>query len=166
MLKRTFSMSLFRPSGGALAASGGGRLAPAATAGILWLLVALVTAYWLLQVWGRAPLVPVAAMAGNPLQADVGAVARALGAQPEAPVDAPVAPPVSSRFKLIGVVGQPGQRGAALIAVDAQPPRPVTVGDVVDGEVRLLSVTQRVARLGTRSADPAGFELSLPEQKD
>ena len=38
---------------------------PAATAGILWLLAALVTAYWLLQVWGRESLVPVAAMAGK-----------------------------------------------------------------------------------------------------
>lgn len=129
-------------------------------------MVALVTAYWLLQVWGRAPLAPVAAMAGNPLQADVAAVARALGAQPEAPVNAPVAPPVSSRFKLIGLVGQPGKRGAALIAVDAQPPRPVTVGDVVDGEVRLLTVSQRQVRLGARAGDPAAFELSLPELKE
>ena len=149
-----------------MASPGSGRLAPAAVAGVLWLLAALVSAYWLLQVWGRAPLVPVAAMAGNPLQADVGAVARSLGALPEAPAATPVAPPVSSRFRLIGVVGQSGQRGAALIAVDAQPPRPVTVGDVVDGEVRLLSVSQRVARLGARSADPAAFELSLPEQKE
>ena len=166
MLKRTFSLSLFRPSGGALAASGGGRLAPAVAAGLLWLLAALVTAYWVLQVWGQAPLVPVAAMAGNPLQADVGAVARALGAQPEAPVNAPVAPPVSSRFKLMGLVGQPGQRGAALIGVDAQPPRPVTVGAVVDGDVRLLSVGQRMVRLGARSDDPAAFELNLPEHKE
>lgn len=166
MLKRTFSSSVIRPPGRALATTGGGRLAPAGAAGVLWLLAVLVTAYWLLQVWGRAPIAPVAAMAGNPLQADVGAVARALGAQPDAPVSAPAAPPVSSRFKLIGVVGQPGQRGAALIAVDAQPPRPVTVGSVVDGDVRLLSVSQRVARLGVRSADPAAFELSLPEHKE
>lgn len=166
MLKRTLFSSPLRPSGGALGAPGGGRLMPAAAAGILWLLAALVTAYWLLQVWGRESLVPVAAMAGNPLQADVGAVARALGAQPEAPASAPVAPPVSSRFKLMGLVGQPGQRGAALIGVDAQPPRPVTVGAVVDGDLRLLLVGQRMVRLGVRSDDPAAFELSLPELKE
>ena len=138
-------------------------LAPAAAAALLWLLAALVCGYWLLHIWGRAPLTPVAAIAGNPLQADALMVARALGALPEAPVSAPVAPPLSSRFRLLGLVGQPGQRGAALIEVDGQPPRPVSVGAVVDGQLLLLSVNRRAVRLGLTQDDPAAFELSLPE---
>jgi general secretion pathway protein C len=129
----------------------------------MWLLAAVVTSYWLLHLWGRSPLAPVAAIAGNPLQVDAETVGRALGAVPEAVVSAPVAPPASSRFRLLGLVGQPGQRGAALIAVDGQPPRPVSVGDVVDGEWLLLSVQQRNVQLGAKRGDPAAFELTLPE---
>jgi general secretion pathway protein C len=141
-------------------------MAPALAAGLLWLVAALVTGYWLLHLWGRAPLTPVAAIAGNPLQADAAAVARALGALPEAPAVAAVAPPASSRFRLLGLVGQPGQRGAALIAVDGQPPRPVSVGGVVEGQMLLLSVGQREVQVGAQRGDPAAFELSLPEVKE
>lgn len=141
----------------------GGLLAPALAAGLLWLSAVLVATYCLLQVGGRGPLTPVAAIAGNPLQADPAMVARALGAQPEAPAAAPVAPPLASRFRLLGVIGQPGWRGAALIAIDGQPPRPVTVGEVVEEPVRLLAVGQRQARLGTQAGDPAAFELRLPD---
>lgn len=136
---------------------------PALVAGLVWLLAAASTAYWVLQLWGREPLTPVAAMAGNPPTADVVAVGRVLGALPEAPVAEPVAPPLASRFRLVGLVGQPAQRGAALIAVDGQAPRPVAVGAVVEGEVRLLSVGPNLVRLGQRAGDPAAFELSLPE---
>ena len=144
-------------------------MAPALAAGLLWLVAALVTGYWLLHLWGRAPLTPltpVAAIAGNPLQADAASVARALGALPEAPAVAAVAPPASSRFRLLGLVGQPGQRGAALIAVDGQPPRPVSVGGVVEGQMLLLSVGQRAVQVGAQRGDPAAFELSLPEVKE
>jgi general secretion pathway protein C len=144
--------------------SGPGALAPSLAAGVLWLLAALVTIYWVLQIWGRGPLMPVVAMAGNPPMADPVAVGRALGAVPEAPAAQPVAPPLSSRFRLVGLVGQPAQRGAALIAVDGQPPRPVAVGAAVEGELRLLSVGRNTVRLGMRAGDPAAFELSLPEQ--
>lgn len=142
---------------------GAGARAPSLVAAVLWALAAAVTAYWVLQLWGRGPLMPVAAMAGNPPTADVVAVGRALGALPDAPVVEPAAPPLSSRFRLIGLVGQPAERGAALIAVDGQAPRPVAVGAVVEGEVRLLSVRRNVVRLGQSTGDPASFELSLPE---
>lgn len=142
---------------------GSGPAAPALAAGLLWLLAVLVTGYWLLQLWGREPLTPVAAIAGNPLMTDAVTVGRVLGALPEAPVVAAVAPPLSSRFRLLGLVGQPGQRGAALIAIDGQPPKPVSVGAVVEAELLLLSVDRRVVRLGARVDDPAAFELSLPE---
>lgn len=136
---------------------------PALLAGLVWLLAAAVTAYWVLQIWGRQPLAPVAAMVGNPPTADVVAVGRALGALPDAPAAEPVAPPLSSRFRLVGLVGQPADRGAALIAVDGQAPRPVAAGAVVEGELRLLSVGPNRVRLGQRAEDPAAFELVLPE---
>jgi general secretion pathway protein C len=138
-------------------------LAPAVVAGLLWLAAALLTGYWLLHIWGREPLTPVSAIVGNPLQADAAAVARLLGAVPEPVASAPVAPPLSSRFRLLGLVGQRGQQGAALIAVDGQPPRPVSVGAAVDGSLLLLSVSRSVVRLGLARDDPAAFELSLPE---
>ena len=69
----------------------------------------------------------------------------------------------SISVRLIGLASQSGDHGAALIAVDGQPPRPVTVGGVVDGDLRLLSVGRRVARLGTGAGDAAALELRLPE---
>ncbi len=141
-------------------------MAPAVVAGLLWLTAAMLTGYWLLHLWGRAPLTPVAAIAGNPPQADVSAVARVLGASPEPVASVPVAPPLSSRFRLLGLVGQPGQRGAALIEIDGQPPRPVSVGAVVEGQLLLLSVDRREVRVGLTRDDPSAFELSLPEQPE
>lgn len=162
MLKQSFSARLGqRLSTRAVPTSA--RAWPALAAGVLWLAAGLCAGYWLLQFWGRGPLVPVAAIAGNPIQADAASVARALGAPPEVQAAAGVAPPVSSRFRLIGLVSQPGQRGAALIAVDGQPPRPITIGSVVDGELVLLSVGPRVARLGSARESAASVELSLPE---
>lgn len=99
-------------------------------------------------------------------QADVSAVARVLGASPEPVASVPVAPPLSSRFRLLGLVGQPGQRGAALIEIDGQPPRPVSVGAVVEGQLLLLSVDRREVRVGLTRDDPSAFELSLPEQPE
>ena len=132
-------------------------------AGLLWLVVALLSGYWMLQLWGREPLVPVGALGTPPIQSDAAGVARVLGAVPEAQATAPATAPLSSRFRLLGLASQPGQSGAALIAVDGQPPRPVVVGGVVDGELRLLSVGPIVARLGTNAGDPSALELKLPE---
>jgi general secretion pathway protein C len=132
-------------------------------AGLLWLLAALSAGYWVLQILGRSALEPVPAAGRQPIQAEAAAVARALGAVPDAAPQAAVAPPLSSRFRLIGLAAQPGQRGAALIAVDGQPPRPVLVGAVVDGDLRLLSVGRRVARIGKDAADPAALDINLPD---
>ena len=136
---------------------------PPLVAALLWLAAALCTGYWVLQWLGRAPLTPVAALVGNPLHADVKLVARALGAVPQAAPAAPAPRPLASRFRLLGVVGQPGERGSALIAVDGQPPKPVTLGSEVDAGLRLLSVQQRAVRLGTQKAGEADVELQLPE---
>lgn len=116
-----------------------------------------------MQMVGRGDLTPVAAIGSQPIPSDAAGVARVLGAAPDAPAAAQAAPPMSSRFRLIGLASQSGDHGAALIAVDGQPPRPVTVGGVVDGDLRLLSVGRRVARLGTGAGDAAALELRLPE---
>lgn len=153
---------MHRPLRAAATPGGGSRLAPALAAGLLWLAAGLSAGYWVLLAWGRSPVTPVAAVAAPQPQTDVAAVARALGAAPEAqPVAAaPVA--LASRYSLLGVVSRPGQRGAALIALDGQPPRPYTVGAALEGGLVLQSVDRRSVRLGPAPAGPATVELSLP----
>ena len=142
--------------------SGAGAVAlmPALVAGVMWLMAVLVTGGWLLQVVGRQTLVPVNAVPQEPVQSDVAALARALGANAEAPAGPSTPPPV--RLQLLGFVAQSGKRGAALIAIEGQPPRPVMVGATVHGSMRLLSVGPRAVRVGVSPDDPAAVELSLP----
>lgn len=153
---------LRRPRLGLSAPAGGwARLGPALAAGLLWLAAGLSGGYWLLQAWGRSPVTPLTAVAAPLPQTDVAAVARTLGAVPQAqPAAAPVAS--ASRLQLLGVVARPGQRGAALIAIDGQPPRPYTVGATLDGALVLQSVDRRTARLGPALQGPTTVELSLP----
>jgi len=155
---------LHRPPLAASAPGGGARLAPALAAGLLWLAAGLSAGYWGLLAWGRSPLTPVAAVAAPQPQTDVAAVARVLGAVPD--VQAVVAAPMAlaSRFRLLGVVSRPGQQGAALIALDGQPPRPYTVGAALEGGLVLQSVDRRAAKLGPERHGPASVELSLPPQ--
>jgi general secretion pathway protein C len=140
------------------------RLGPVLAAGALWLAAGLCAGYWVLHVWGRGPVTPVAALAAPTPQTDVAAVARSLGAVPQAQLVA--APPVTmaSRFRLLGVVSRPGQRGAALIALDDQPPRPYSVGATLEGGLVLQSVERRSVKLGPEKTGPASVELTLPPQ--
>ncbi len=72
------------------------------------------------------------------------------------------APP---RYNLLGVVAVGTQDGAALIAVDGQPPRPYRVGASLDGSSGLVlqAVTRSAVRLGPSLGVPATVELTLPE---
>ena len=83
----------------------------------------------------RSPVTPVASVAPPAVRSDVASVARALGAAaPATAQDASPAPvAAASRWRLLGVVAQPGQQGAALISMDGQPPRPYAVGAALDG---------------------------------
>ena len=81
------------------------------------------------------------------LQVDASAVARALGA-----VDAQAVPQASAalaagRMVLVGVVARTGKSGAALIAIDGKPPKPVAVGAKVGDDWVLASVASRHAVL-------------------
>ena len=55
------------------------------------------------------------------------------------------------------------QAGAALIAVNGQPPRPYRVGASLEGGLVLQAVSRRSARLGASMNGPATVELTLPE---
>lgn len=144
-------------------ASAPSRLAPALAAGVLWLAAGLSAGYWALQSWGRSPLTPVAAVVPSGAGGDPAAVARALGAAAVSDAGSPQATTVApSRWRLLGVVAHPGQRGAALLALDDQPPRPYAVGAALDDGLYLLSVDREGARLGRSAQGPATLELKLP----
>lgn len=157
---------LRRPQLALSAPSGVARHGPALAAGLLWLAAGLSIGYWVLQAWGRSPVTPVAAVAAPQPQTDVAAVALGLGALPEAQPATAAPGALVSRYRLLGVVSRPDQRGAALIAIDGQPPRPYTVGATIEEGVVLQSVDRRSAQLGPASGGPSTVELSLPPSAD
>ncbi|MGI9216338.1 MAG: type II secretion system protein N [Hydrogenophaga sp.] len=139
-------------------------LLPALAAGVLWLAAGLSAGYWVLLAWGRSPVTAVAAVPLAPMGSDAAAVARALGAvAPVAEAKAPAPVATASRYRLLGVVDQSGRRGAALIAIDGQPPRPYTVGAALEDGLVLQSVSRLGARLGASNSGPTTVELSLPQ---
>ena len=123
---------------------------------LLWALVAASALFWYLRTGGgnpvRAPLAGSAA--GERAPADSRLVARALGVPDAA---APVAattpePALAGRLALRGIVTHAG-RGAALIAVDGKPPKPVRIGAPLEGveggwAVRSLSPSAVVLAAG------------------
>ena len=141
------------------------RWAPATTGVVLWLVAGLAAGYWGLQLLGRSPEVPVPPPATAPAAPDGAAVARALGSRPP-PGVAATAPPPATRYRLIGLAVRPGQGGAALIAIDDQPPRPVRVGDALEAGLVLQSVNGREARLGPQRTGPSTVRLTLPVVED
>jgi general secretion pathway protein C len=71
-------------------------------------------------------------------------------------------PSVASRLKLVGVASAGAQRGAALIGIDGQTPKPYRIGqEVVDGLV-LQSVDRLGARLGVQVGGPSALQLDMP----
>ena len=118
-------------------------------------------AFWVLQ-WNSTATGSVLAVDTQPVvMVDSTAVARALGAPNTATVAdataAAAAIPAASRFALTGVVAWRSQNGAALIAVDAKPPKPFSVGATVGDDWVLKSVQARSAVL----VGAAGAELTL-----
>lgn len=141
---------------------------PVVAAGVLWLVAGLTAGYWVLQVLGRSDLQAVSA-SPMPLPAvDSIAVARSLG-HPDAEtmaIDNSDVAPVSLRYTLLGVVADRAQRGAALIAIDGEPPRPYPVGAQIEGGLVLQSVDRKVARLGPSLDGPMTVELVVPEESE
>jgi general secretion pathway protein C len=144
------------------ALQGGGLRAPAWVAGLLWLVAGLGAGYWVLLAVGRSPVTPPSVAASSATEVDSMAVARVLGAVPQA-APTPAAPVTTGTlYSLSGVVAANAPDGAALIAVNGQPPRPYRVGASLEGGLVLQSVTRRGARLGASVDGPTTVELSLP----
>ena len=118
-------------------------------------------------VWGLQLRAPAAdSLPASPaqalLQVDASVVARALGA-PSGTAAAPAAPSLaSSRMVLVGVLAHGGQGGAALIAVDGKPPKPVAVGGRVGEDWVLDAVAPRRAVLRSAAGTGDSFALEMP----
>jgi general secretion pathway protein C len=102
-------------------------------AALIWALAAGSALFWALRAGdGWVPTdAPVAGQMPDVAAVDARAVGRALGASESAAAGEP-APDVVSRLALRGIVTHDGV-GAALIAVDGKPPRPVRVGAALEG---------------------------------
>lgn len=143
---------------------GAGRRAPAWTAGLLWLAAGLSAGYWVLFAAGRSPVTALQVAPSAVAQVDTNAVARVLGAVPEVAQPDNAAAATGTQYSLLGVVASNAPNGAALIAVNGQPPRPYRVGASLEGGMVLQSVTRRGARLGASINSPATVELALPAE--
>lgn len=93
-------------------------------------------------------------------------LSRLFGTQ-AAPAEQPLAAvPGNARYRLIGVVAPrsaqlQSERGVALLTIDGGPAKAYRVGDLVDGELRLLAVEPRAVGLG--QAGVVQIQLSLSE---
>ncbi|MDR2129495.1 MAG: general secretion pathway protein C, partial [Burkholderiaceae bacterium] len=92
---------------------------------LVWALAAGSALYWVLHARGDTPaLLPAPPLAEAPA-VSVQAVAHALGApNASAQVAAVTQEGLGSRVRLLGVVTQGAEDGAALLVVDGKPPRP------------------------------------------
>lgn len=148
---------------------------------LVWALAAGSALFWYLRVGSvtQSQGAPVAGSGLGMTPADAQQVARALGATDAAPAAEAPPPDVLGRLALRGVVTQGGQ-GAALIAVDGKPPKPLRVGAglPVEGDWRVqalephavvLAAGDRQARLqmpepGQRKSGTARPEGAAPTQ--
>ncbi len=140
------------------------RLAAGVLSLLLWFLVAASALYWYFRVSGGAAPVsaPLASQAANATP-DARHVLRAMGGQEAAPSATAAAPTpaLAGRLVLRGIVTH-GARGAALIGIDGQPPRPLRVGaalEGVEGGWTVRSVTPRAVLLG---AGEQQLRLEMP----
>jgi len=136
----------------------------------IWLALGWSGSAWVLRAWqpttaaqGLAPAPSGAAQIAAAGPALVGPeAARLLGAPVSNVADVVAAPSLASRLKLVGVASIGAQRGAALIGIDGQAPKPYQIGqEVVDGLV-LLSVDRLAARLGAQVGGPSALQLDMP----
>ena len=149
---------------------------------VQWGMPVLTLAIWLALGWSGAAWVlralqapsaapasgPSPSSAGSPMGAASGAAAvgpeaaRLLGAPASSAAEVVASPTLVSRLKLVGVASAGAQRGAALIGIDGQTPKPYRIGqEVVDGLV-LLSVDRLAARLGAQVGGPSALQLDMP----
>jgi general secretion pathway protein C len=134
---------------------------------LIWALTAGSALFWTLRAGGAWTPAGAQLVGGPPpgaLAVDARAVGRALGAS--GPTTTAAAPEVSSRLALRGIVVH-GNSGAALIAVDGKPPKPVRVGatlEGIEGGWTLQSVTPRAVTLAT-GEQQARLEMPLLSER-
>jgi len=138
----------------------------------IWLALGWSSVEWVLrarQVAAPGAAMPASVSAPNlegsgPGASSIGPEAgRLLGATPaNASSTVAAAPSLTSRLKLVGVASSGPQRGAALIGIDGEAPKPFRIGQaVIDGLV-LQSVDRAGARLGADLGGPAVWQLDMP----
>ena len=130
----------------------------------IWALVAASTAFWAIRIFAAPLSVPVGAQT-PPVASSNGPMERLFGAVVVPTTAAPVAPPESQRYQLVGVIAPPAgsaDGGYAVISLDAQPARTWRVGATISGNTSLLSVSKRGAEFGPPGG-PSAFSLQLPE---
>lgn len=128
---------------------------------LLWAGAAGCAVFWGLRLAAPASGALVAPVdLGGPATADPATVARLLGATTGPLAAVPVAA-VASRFTLLGVLAGRQNGGAALIAVDGKPARPVRVGGTLEEGLVLQSLSGRQAVLGADRDGPATVTLEI-----
>ena len=134
----------------------GSRVLPRTTSFALWGLAFGCAAYWALQMGNTKQSPSTVAATGFAVNVDGKQVAKLMGQQESAPVNAP-----SSNYDLLGVVRHGGS-GAAVISVDGKPPRTVVVGRAVaeGSDVTLSALGARSATLQPK--DGAAITLEMP----
>jgi general secretion pathway protein C len=100
--------------------------------------------------------VPVTVVAGTTTE-----MARVLGVPRPGLALAAMRP--ADRFRAVGVIASASGQGAALIAVDKQPPKPFVVGTTVAPGFVLKAVTQREVRLADSVQGAVTATLPLPD---
>lgn len=130
---------------------------------LVWAGAAACVVFWGLKMSASAGggLVAPVELAG-PAVVDVASVARLLGAVPG---PASAGPAVASRFTLLGVMAGRQNGGAALIAVDGKPARPVRVGSALEEGLVLQTIQGRQAVLGPERDGPATVTLEMAPLK-
>lgn len=131
-----------------------GRRAPLWVAAVLAGLLGWSVMAWVLKWPQPSPLPMAESLSDAPKTVDTALVARALGQTQAVEVQ------TNSVLVLSGVVAGQGAQGAAVISINGQVAKPVRVGQAVNADWRLASVTARDAVLV--SPQGARMTLSLP----
>jgi general secretion pathway protein C len=136
---------------------------------LVWGLLAFSAAYWLVHLLAKPLATPSQAQPAAEQRSGQADLTRLFGAATLAATAA--APPVESRFKLLGVVapnmagtGKPRSavgEGVALIAVDGVA-RTVRVGALVDTDLQLLAVEARSVSLGRGDVVSLSLQIEAP----
>lgn len=130
--------------------------------GLLWAVAAASAAYWGSRIAGPGTTVAVPQAPRPAFAVDTAALARALGALPAVASAGAAEPGAAQRFSLLGVIASVTGKGAALISVDGEPARPLSVGAQVAPGYTLKAVSRREALLVDSASVPAQIKLSLP----